>query len=370
MPKNLAKMALLLMAQRGMQPTPANYAFAYRLSQQTDHGEAAKVTRSELVLCAQLLDALMSKFPRQDALRFDLERLKTAISTEAPVTDQIEAATRMIETLYRSTPTLFEDPALAVRFRDSVATLYDEVLQALREVNKTEIELPHYEALISDCTSVNDVMHVLVDLSGRIKTLTATLKKTQVALAETQQCLTTVNTTLKQTEERAQSLESEVETDPMTGVLNRRGLERAIPALPAGTCSLILFDIDDFKKINDSLGHAVGDEAIKALTDVIKSQARDNDYVVRLGGEELALVLPRANPMQAEAVGGRIAKQLSVWCRGTRARELGLTMTFSAGIASWYNVKANAATQFHHAMEIADKNLYRAKREGKNRILC
>lgn len=45
-----------------------------------------------------------------------------------------------------------------------------------------------------------------------------------------------------------------------------------------------------------------------------------------------------------------------------------LSMTFSAGVSSWYNVKANAATQFHHAMEIADKNLYRAKRDGKNRI--
>lgn len=369
MPKNLAKKALLLMAQRGMPPTPANYAFAYRLSQQAVSGEAVQVTRSELVLCAQLLDALMFKFPGQDALRLDLERLKTAISAEAPVTEQVDSALRLVETLFKSKPALFEDSALALRFRDSVATLYDEVLQALREVNKTEIELPHYEALIADCTSVSDAMHVLIDLSGRVKTLTETLKKTQVALTETQQCLDEVNTTLQQTEARAQSLENEAETDPLTGLLNRRGLARILPELPSGACSLILFDIDDFKKINDTLGHAVGDQAIVALADTIKSQAREHDHVVRLGGEELALVLPQANPMQAEAVGLRVATQLKLWCQGERARELGIVMTFSAGVSSWYNVKANVATQFQHAMEIADKNLYRAKREGKNRIV-
>ena len=370
MPKNLAKSALLLMAQRGMQPTPANYAFAYRLCQHEDPGVSAKLTRSELVLCAQLLDALMMKFAGQEALRFDLERLKTAISSDRPVQEQIDAAMRMIDTLFKSAPGLFEDSALAVRFRDSVASLYAEVIQALRDVNSAEIALPHYEAMIANCTSTEEAMHVLVDLSGRIKSLTSTLKKTQGALAETQQCLSAVSDKLTKTQARAQSLECAAESDPLTGVLNRRGLERAVEELPSGTCALIVFDIDDFKKINDTLGHAVGDQAIKALTDIIKSQAREKDYVVRLGGEEIALVLPRTNPMQAESVGQRIARQLATWCAGAQARALGLTMTFSAGVASWYNVKSNASIQFAQAMEIADKNLYRAKREGKNRIIC
>jgi len=374
MPKDLAKKALLLMSHRSMPPTPANYAFAYRLAQQSTLAQSSgtkgveKITQSELVLCAELMDALMSKFEGQDALRFDLERLKTAITTSSPVTEQIEAASRMIESLFKSTPSLFEDPALAVRFRDSVANLYDEVLQALREVSQTDMALPHYEAMIVDCTSVGDAMHVLADLSNRVKSLTTTLKKTQSALADTQQCLDTVNVELKKTEARAQTLESEVETDPLTGLLNRRGLERAVGDLPGGVCSIIMLDIDDFKKINDSLGHAVGDEAIIALSRIARSQAREGDYVVRLGGEEIALVLPRANLPQTEAVGGRIAQQLAKWCTSSEARALKLSMTFSAGIASWYNVKANAGTQFHHAMEIADKNLYRAKRDGKNRI--
>lgn len=371
MPKDLAKKALLMMSQRSMPPTPANYAYAYRLVQRSgqdngSHGE--RITRSELVLCAEIIDALISKFQDQDALRFDLERLKTAITTDSPVTDQINAAARMIETLFRSAPALFDDAALAVRFRDSVANLYDEILQALREVNQTDLVLPHYEAIISDCTSVGDAMHALTDLSERVKSLTATLKKTQNALADTQQCLNTVNEELKKTEVRAQTLESEAETDPLTGALNRRGLERAITDLPAGVCSVIMLDIDDFKKINDTLGHAVGDQAIIALTRLVRAQAREGDHVVRLGGEEIALVLPRVNLMQAESIGLRIAQQLARWCESAEARKLNFSMTFSAGVASWYNVKHNVETQFHHALEIADKNLYRAKREGKNRI--
>ena len=272
------------------------------------------------------------------------------------------------DALFKSTPALFENTELVLRFKDSVATLYVEVVQALQEVNKTEADLPNYEALIANCSSVEDAMQVLVGLSSQVRALADKLKKTQVALSDTRQCLAVVSSTLQQTEARAHSLETEADTDPMTGALNRRGLSRILPELPVGTCSVIVFDIDDFKRINDTLGHAVGDQAIQALAEIIKRQARENDYVARLGGEELALVLPHTNPMQAEAVGSRISQQLKLW-KHEGLLKLGLSMTFSAGVASWYNVKANVATQFQHAMEIADKNLYRAKREGKNRII-
>ena len=368
MPKDLARKALLLMSQRGMPPTPANYAFAYRLAQSSSMHDTEKITRSELVLCAEIIDALMSKFQDRDALRFDLERLKSAITVDAPIDVQITSATRMIESLFKSKPSLFEDDALTARFRDSVASLYDEIMQTLREVNHADTALPHYEALMADCTSVADAMHVFADLSGRVKGLAATLKRTQGALVQTQQCLDTVSLELKKTEARAQNLATAADTDPLTGLLNRRGLDRAVQDLSNGVCSLILFDIDDFKKINDTLGHAVGDQAIVALSRILRSQAREGDCAVRIGGEELALMLPRANLSQAEAVGMRIARQLEQWCQSEEARSLALKMTFSAGIASWSNVTANAATQFHYAMEIADRNLYRAKREGKNCI--
>ena len=370
MPKNLAKKALMMMSERSMPPTPANYALAYRLAQQTHKGCEDQITLSELVICAQLMDAIMTRIPEGHILRGDLERLRSAITSDAPISEQILAATQIVETLFHSSPDLFHDKEIETRFRNSVASLYDGIVDAMRNINQADLDMPRYGKRISECKSVEDAVDVLNELSGCIKGLSETFKKTHDALSETQKCLDESNIELDRARSRAAQLESKAETDPMTGLLNRRGLDKAVKDLPQAPCSIILFDIDDFKKINDTLGHAVGDQAIIALANIARDGAREQDKVVRLGGEEIAVLLPNCNLINAEEVAQRIMKRLAHWCGEKVARKLGLKMTVSGGLASWYNFKQNAETQFAHILEVADRNLYRAKRDGKNRLFA
>ena len=156
------------------------------------------------------------------------------------------------------------------------------------------------------------------------------------------------------------------ETDPLTGLLNRRGLEARIASLadngPAGDASyaVVMADIDRFKSVNDTHGHAAGDAVIKAFARLLREAARDNDFVVRWGGEEFLVVIAHAEAgvarLFAEAVRAR-------WETLRHDRLGGRSVTASFGIAVWHG-----GQDLTSAGRAADTALYRAKSEGRNRV--
>jgi len=162
-------------------------------------------------------------------------------------------------------------------------------------------------------------------------------------------------------------------TDGLTGLYNRpffdaslrRELKRARRYGLA--FSLVMLDLDDFKLVNDSHGHVVGDEALTRLADVIRASVREIDVACRYGGEEFALILPETSRTGAYIVSERIR----VDAKETFDRKpLGsdpsasISMSVSGGIAI-YPTDSNSAEGL---LRMADKALYRSKHEGKNRI--
>jgi len=156
-------------------------------------------------------------------------------------------------------------------------------------------------------------------------------------------------------------------TDPLTGLANRRrfmeelGLELSRVHRYGRELSVILLDLDDFKSINDCLGHAVGDDVLCAVAGVLLSGVRDLDVSARLGGEEFAVLLPETNLEGASALAERLRRQVA---------ELGLPVpvghppvTASFGVAS-----SPPALSAETLLEVADAALYQAKRDGKNRV--
>ena len=155
--------------------------------------------------------------------------------------------------------------------------------------------------------------------------------------------------------------------DPLTGVANRRAFaEQAVQSLSDSQrddlpLSLVFFDLDHFKSINDNHGHAVGDRVLRRFADVARSYLRPDDVIGRLGGEEFAVILPRISPGAAYVVADRIRVAFNESCRSID--ELSLNLSVSAGIAA-----AHVWSTFDTIMQAGDEALYRAKSRGRNRV--
>lgn len=159
---------------------------------------------------------------------------------------------------------------------------------------------------------------------------------------------------------RELELQSAANTDALTGLFNRRALTYMITAAwdSLATKSVQLLDLDNFKRINDGAGHAVGDAVLKALADVLLRTVRDMDYPVRLGGDEFAMVLMNTTKQEAQRQARRVQEELEY---ALAARGLP-TCTVSIGIAS-------GTGGLQETIEVADEALRRAKRQGRNRVL-
>ncbi|HQC96515.1 MAG TPA: diguanylate cyclase, partial [Aquabacterium sp.] len=164
-------------------------------------------------------------------------------------------------------------------------------------------------------------------------------------------------------------LSDEVSTDALTRVANRRGLATAFEQETArvlregvdqAPLAVGLIDIDNFKKLNDSLGHAAGDLALQSLAARVKEWLRPVDHIARFGGEEFVLLLPATPVDEAQQVMTRLQRRLSASLFMHDGKEV--FVTFSAGVTAWRPGEAVDA-----ALARADEGLYEAKRTGKNR---
>ncbi len=159
--------------------------------------------------------------------------------------------------------------------------------------------------------------------------------------------------------------------DMLTGLLNRRVfMERAnhlfnIALREAEGFSIIIIDIDHFKKINDSHGHAVGDQALENFGKILRSTLRKSDLACRYGGEEFALFLPKTSADKAESFSERLHRLI----KEKRMKHDGIPIkyTLSIGIVSYPQTRANAVEGL---LNMADRALYRAKETGRNRTVC
>jgi diguanylate cyclase (GGDEF)-like protein len=161
--------------------------------------------------------------------------------------------------------------------------------------------------------------------------------------------------------------------DELTGAYNRRFLEETLAKLVVPddrrrgqALSLMVIDLDHFKKVNDTYGHQVGDLVLKTVAQTLHRTLKESDVLARYGGEEFVIVLPRTDTAGAVAVGER----LRIAVAGLSLRKLAPVaperVTISIGVAS-YPVHATTVAELIRA---ADEALYQSKSQGRNRVTC
>ncbi|MDR3351923.1 MAG: diguanylate cyclase [Zoogloeaceae bacterium] len=225
-----------------------------------------------------------------------------------------------------------------------------------------------YAERIAAAGSINDLESVLAEVMRETRNIQAKALRSHEELQQAQE-------KVAETERRIHALEKElmetsdlVRHDQLTGALTRRGLgevfarevrrseRRGVPMC------LALLDIDDFKRLNDALGHAAGDDALVHLTGVIRANLRPQDTVARFGGEEFVILFPEAELRQAAALMARIQRELTR--RIFLHHNQKVLVTFSAGIALRHPGETEEAL-----IQRADAAMYQAKRSGKNQVL-
>jgi diguanylate cyclase (GGDEF)-like protein len=222
------------------------------------------------------------------------------------------------------------------------------------------------EAPIEELSQINGRFEPLAD---ELRALFDQLRrnKAEVAQLEDEMRQRVANRTLA-LERSLGALKQQAAKDSLTGLLNRRMLDEHLPQLveksreAATAMTVMMVDVDDFKLLNDTLGHAVGDDFLKSLGQLIRSTLRETDYAFRYGGDEFVLVLPEADKAHAEP----LAARLSMLVEGvTRAYRVPRPPRLSIGMLELWSLPP--ATPAADILVEADRLLYEMKQARKRK---
>jgi diguanylate cyclase len=253
------------------------------------------------------------------------------------------------------------------KLRSLITTFIDRIGALSDDADGYHARIGAYSEQIGQARDLDELGAVIEGLTTDMDGMRHALRRSHGELSE-------ARAQAEQAEQRIHALETElaqvsnlVREDQLTGTLNRRGLDEAFTRELAradrlvAPLSISLLDLDHFKKLNDSLGHQAGDEALKHLTRVVRDFLRPTDSLARYGGEEFLILLPNTGLDETERIMKRLQREL------TRQFFLHdndkVLITFSAGVAERGHEETQAAL-----VARADAAMYRAKAAGRNRV--
>jgi len=255
------------------------------------------------------------------------------------------------------------------RLKAMLATFVDRLAGFAEETGGYHNKIESCAKKISGTNDISELSDVLDEVmrETRVIQLSAQRSRDELILmrgrvSEAEQEVARLQTELQEASEGMRH-------DALTGALNRKGMDEAMEKEVSrmqrhgGKLCMALLDIDNFKKLNDSLGHDVGDAALVHLTQVTKETIRPQDTLARYGGEEFVVLLPDTELDDAVTAMVRVQRELTK--RFFLHKNEKVLITFSCGVAQLETTEAPTVT-----LKRADEAMYLAKRSGKNRVVA
>ncbi|GCL64898.1 GGDEF domain-containing protein [Pseudaquabacterium pictum] len=293
------------------------------------------------------------------------QRLQGAAGARA-----VRAARELLDDTRAAQRSLQAERALA---RDALKDMVRQVLAELGELGtatgRFSDKVAGYAQAIEAADSLDSLAAAVREMLDESRTVHDLVAGARDRLAAEHARASALEAQVLGLEAELRRLSDEVSTDALTQVANRRGLAQAFEVETArvlregpaqAPLAVGLIDIDNFKKLNDSLGHAAGDVALQSLAARVKEWLRPVDHIARFGGEEFVLLLPGTPVDEAQQVLTRLQRRLSASLFMHEGKEV--FVTFSAGVTAW-----RPGETVDTALARADEGLYEAKRTGKNR---
>ena len=301
-------------------------------------------------------------------LKGQIDALMTASTPPLTLRRLDDVERRLKDVIFKQTEAKGRALEAQEEMRQMLATFIDRLSQMTESTSVFHGQMEENARLIEQAKTLAEIAPVLKDVVGATRSMahdSLTARDELRGMREKAQATEAELTKLHQELDR---VSAQARHDPLTGVLNRKGLDEALNREVSNVrrkdtpLCMALLDIDNFKKLNDRLGHATGDAALTHLATVAREAMRPQDTLARYGGEEFVILLPDTPLDKGIEAMTRLQRELTKKFFLTGAEKI--LITFSAGVAQLASDETGP-----EAIKRADQAMYLAKRAGKNRVL-
>ena len=329
--------------------------------------EQNKIKAGLARMLALLCDNMRSLTPEETWLAGQLEPIRALLGGPLSADDLSIAEHSLAMVIERQVNARRSLQDAKVALKEMLATLIERIGTMGDSTGKFYQQVGDYQSKLEGAADFETLSTVIRGLLTDTKAMRADIQSSHDELLAARRKVESYETRVRELERELSQVAVLVQRDPLTHAMNRRGLDEAFKVEVSraqrygSDMSFLMIDVDNFKKVNDSLGHLGGDRALVHLAQTLHATLRPTDVLVRLGGEEFGVLLPSTSLADAKTVGERLQRELAR--RTFQFENQPCPLTFSGGLAQWHSGEL-----LEQWIERADSAMYRAKRAGKNRI--
>jgi diguanylate cyclase len=319
-------------------------------------------------LLGLLCDNMKSLTPDEVWLAGQLEPIRALLDGPLSASQLHEAEDKLASVIERQSAARRSLSDAKLALKEMLSTLVVRIGTMGDSTGRFYEQIGGYQKQMEEATDFESLSKVVGGLLSDTESMRTNLKESRDELEGARRKVEIYETRMRDLERELAQVSSLVQKDPLTQVANRRGLEEAFRVESARAARYgtplagVLIDLDNFKKLNDSLGHLAGDRALVHLVQTVRASLRPTDLLARIGGEEFCILMPATGADEAVIAVQRSLQMLAA--NPFRFENETRVLTFSGGAAGWRDREA-----LDELIKRADETMYEAKRAGKNRVL-
>lgn len=340
--------------------------FAYHLEVRAE--DHAEMREGLLKLIRLLMENVGGMVSDDQWLQGQLEIIRNIVDKPLSLRTIEDAERRLKEVVYKQSRLEQGLDEAKGALKNMLTGFVDQLADLADTTSGYHDKIEAYAGRIANAPDVGAIGGVLAQIMQETQSMQQSAQRSRDELRLAQDRVRVAEARIVQLETELAATSNLVRYDQLTGVLNRRGMEEMFQKEMAratrheNPLCVALLDIDNFKKINDSMGHDVGDLALTHLASLCRNTLRPQDTVARYGGEEFVILLPDTGIEDAVRALSRLQRELTRhFFMHNNERVL---VTFSAGVTQLQDEDSQAV-----ALKRADAAMYQAKQQGKNRVL-